>query len=353
MRMVVYVLLAVGFFLGDGGMVMAADTCGTCAIPCARGTDELFTVRCAGGRKDPPQGFSHIIRDTVMIGGSAVQAYRLSSFVNGSCRDTLLVAEYAETLVMGNTLGKTPPLYIPVRPVAEYVLTGEPTRRASYAEGGIMFMYGGKDESAEPKIGFNGIAYGLEVLVAPFGTMLGNNLSLALGGGLMLEGGRSRFPILGHLRYTFTSTTVRSSARYIPNACAFSCTPTSDTIAAPQGAVRRPGPDSVDRAAILVHERVVEEPVHAPYVFVEGGPILNGSFDGAGPDPSVNPNEYGQYALGAGAGIPIFSWLHAQLAYRYARLNLRTPCVECQNVYQVNTNSVHAVMLRVLLHWGW
>jgi hypothetical protein len=98
---------------------------------------------------------------------------------------------------------------------------------------------------------------------------------------------------------------------------------------------------------------VIEYPEHAPYIFVEGGPILNGPFEGAWARPSVNPEEYNQYQVGAGGGIPITSWLHAQLAYRYMRLNLRTPCESCTDVYQVNTNNVHAVMLRIMIAWGW
>ena len=288
-----------------------------------------------------------------MTGTELVQAYRLNYTANGKCKDTLVVAAYAESLVMGLTLGKTPPLYVPVRPVAEYVVTSEPHVPASFVEVGGLIAYGGADESVAPQIGFGGVYFGGEALVAPFGTMLGQNLALALGGGVMIEGGRLRFPALGHLRYTFASTKIRQSARYIPDACQFSCEPSADTIAAPEGAIRRPGPDSVDTKSILVHEKVVEPSEHAPYVFVEGGILFNSSFEGAGPDPSINPDDYGQWLAGGGLGIPVFPWLHAQLAYRFARLNLRTPCVNCVNVFQVNTNEVHAILLRVALHWGW
>lgn len=183
--------------------------------------------------------------------------------------------------------------------------------------------------------------------------MLGQNLALALGGGLMIEGGRIRFPLLAHLRYSFASSDRRQSVRFVPDACRFSCEPSADTITAPHGAIRRAGPDSVDQKAILVRETVVIQSEHAPYAFIEGGPLFNSSFEGAGPDPSINPGDYSQWVAGAGLGIALNSWLHAQLAYRFARLNLRTPCVDCGNVYQINTNEVHAILLRVALHWGW
>jgi hypothetical protein len=330
-----------------------ADTCGSCVVPCRRASDETFTVRLTGGRVDPLQGFTHIIRDTIRIGGELVQAYRCSAMINGRCADTLLLADHTESIVLGNTLGKTPPLYVPLRPVAEYTVVREPHSTTSFAEVGGMLAYGGSDSSATPKIGFNGFYYGAEALVAPFGDLLGSNTALAVGGGVLMEGGRMRFPLLAHLRFSFSSADRVQRARYVPSACSFQCEPLRDTVAAPDGAVRRPGSDSVDRSAILVRETVLEYPEHAPYVFVEGGPVLNGSFDGAGARPSINPDDYGQFVLGAGAGIPVLSWLHAQLAYRYARLNLRTPCVDCQDVYQVNTNNVHAVVLRIFLHWGW
>lgn len=330
-----------------------ADTCGTCAIPCKRASDGTFTMRLVGGRADPARGFTHIIRDTLRIGGELVQAYRCSALINGICADTVMLTDHTESMVMGNTLGKTPPLYVPLRPVAEYTLVTEPRSATSFAEIGGLFAYGGSDSSAAPKIGFNGVYYGAEALVAPFGDLLGSNTALAIGGGVMMEGGRMRFPLLAHVRFTFSSANRVQRARYIPDACRFQCEPRADTIEAPQGAMRRPGPDSVDRSAILLRETVLETPEHAPYVFVEGGPVLNGTFDGAGALPSINSDDYSQYVLGAGAGIPVFTWLHAQLAYRYARLNLRTPCVECQDVFQMNTNHVHAVLLRVFLHWGW
>lgn len=333
--------------------VSAADSCGTCTFPCARAGDGSFTVRLTGGRTDPNRVFTHVVRDTFRVGLELVQAFRFSSKEAGVCSDTVVLADHAQTLVMGLTLGKSPPLYVPIFPVAEYVVSTEPHVPTSFLEVGGFLGYGGSDGSVAPQVGFNSFYYGAEALVAPFGAMLGRNLSLALGGGILLEGGRLRFPVLGHVRYSFAGMQDRTSARYVPDACAFSCAPGTDTIAAPEGAVRRPGPDSVDRAAILVHERVINRDEHAPYLFIEGGPVFNGSFEGAGPDPSINRDDYGQWVAGGGAGIAITTWLHAQLAYRYARLNLRTPCVQCGNVYQVNTNEVHSVLLRVALHWGW
>lgn len=334
-------------------IVRLNDTCGTCVFPCVRAGDGTFSLRMTGGRADPSFTFTHVIRDTVRIGAELIQAFRFSSFDGKVCHDTVIQASHAETLVMGLTLGKTPPLYLPINLVAEYVVVSEPHVSTSFIEIGTTFGYAGSDKSITPQIGFSSVYYGAEALVAPFGTMLGTNLSLALGGGIMIEGGRLRIPTIGHLRYSFEGVEIKQSARYVPNACTFSCEPSNDTIEPPTGATRRPGPDSVDRSAILVRETIAVRGDQAPYLFVEGGPVFNGMFEGAGPEPSINPGDYGQWVVGGGAGIPITSWLHAQLAYRFARLNLRTPCIDCGNVNQVNTNEVHSVLLRVALHWGW
>lgn len=328
------------------------DTCGACVVPCATQGDGSFTVRLTGGRTDPPHVFTHVIRDTARIGRQLRQAYRFSWLSNTGCRDTVILAEHAETIVMGLTLGKTPPLYVPIRPIAEYEVITEPRAALNFVELGGMLAYGGRDTSSR-QVGFASLYYGVEALVAPFGDLLGDRLALALGGGVFFERGRMRIPVMGHLRFSFTSTTITEQARFVPSACTFSCEQSSDTISAPVGAVRRSGPDSVDRAAILVHERVATRDAFAPYIFAEGGPIFNGPFEGSGPRPSLNPEDYGQWFAGAGAGIGITPWLHAQLAYRYTRLNVRTPCEFCTDVFQVNTNAAHAVLLRIALHWGW
>lgn len=336
--------------------VAVAMSCTPCAIPCARGADGYFTVRLKGGRQDPSQLFTSIRRDTLQLAGETVQAVRLFWSDSGNCRDTLIQANHVEALVMGLTLGKVPPLYVPVLPVREFVLMSEPKLRTSWAEIGGFAAYGGSDKSEErpEQIGFNSVYLGGDVVVAPFGSMLGDHLSLGLGAGLTFEGGRMRIPALGQLRWTFTSSEVRTGVRFEPDACTFSCVGVAtDTAAVPDGYVQRPGPDSVDRAALLLRERVIVRNTFAPYVFVEGGLIFNGPFEGSGARPSENPENYGQYLFGLGAGIPIVGNLHAQLAYRYMRLNLRTPCENCPNLFLLNTNVVHSVLLRIAYHIGW
>jgi hypothetical protein len=332
------------------------EDCGPCGIPCGRLQDEYFSVRLKGGRTDPGRRFTGMVRDSTVIAGESVQAYRLFWRDADGCKDTVVQATHVDALVMGATLGKVPPMYVAVLPVREYQLRRDPTVKASWFEVGPYVGYAGSDESTESpqKIGINTLYFGADVMVSPFGTMLGEKLTLGLGAGLLSEGGRLRVPGVAQLRYTFTSTEVRTAIRYDPGPCQFQCQNDSAIVATvPAGFEPRPGPDSVDPSVVLLRERIAYRDTTAPYLFVEGGWIFDTGFEGSGAEPSVNPEDHAQYLLGGGGGLPILPFLHVQLAYRFMRLNLRTPCENCNDVYQVNTNLVHSVLLRVVYHMDW
>ena len=332
------------------------EPCGPCDIPCSRSEDQYFNIRLKGGRQDPPQRFVSIIRDSTVIAGESVQAFRLFWRDSSGCNDTVVQASHVDALVMGVTLGKVPPLYVPVLPVREYQLTQEPHVKASWFEIGPFVAYAGEDKSeARPEqIGIPTVYYGADFMVNPFGDMLGEHLSLGLGAGALFEGGRLRIPAVGQLRYTFTSTERKTGIRYDPSPCQFDClNGEGEPVRVDSAYVKRPGPDSVDPTVVLLRENLAFRDTTAPYLFLEGGWIFDGGFEGSGADPSVNPDEYAQYLLGAGGGYPILPFLHVQLAYRYMRLNVRTPCENCNELFQVNTNLVHSALLRVVYHIDW
>ena len=348
-------LLVIGLLSSVQMLIALQDTCTPCDIPCKRSPQETFTIRLRGGKPDPLPAFTSVIRDTVRIGTTIVQALRFHRVDGDSCIDTSVIATDVASIVLGRTLGKVPPLYVPIDPVPEYQITRIPDRPTSFFEVGPWAGYAGADSSAEPRVGFNNVFYGAEALIAPFGSLLGEKLSLALGGGAMFEGGRMRVPLMGQLRYSFSTPTMREAVTYVPNACTFNCGEQRPAWVPPQGddVVRLPGPEQVDSTAALLRMTEVVLPSRAPYVFLESAYVFNGNFEGRGREPSVNPEDYGQYLVGLGVGMPVIWRLHAQLAYRYARLNLRTPCENCNDLFTVNTNSIHAVMLRVMMHWGW
>ena len=341
---------------GTDAVLAQYDTCSPCPIPCARTQDDFFSLRLKGGRTDPPHRFIGITRDTTVVAGESVQGYRLFWVDDSGCRDTVVQAAHAEALVMGITLGKVPPMYVPVLPVREYAMVKEPTANYSWAEIGAFLAYAGSDESEErpEQIGIDNLYFGADVMVAPFGDLLGEHLSLGLGVGITSEGGRLRVPALAQLRYTFTSTSIKTAVRYEPDHCQFMCPgETADSVVVPDGYEQRPGPDSVDPSVVLLRERIAERDAFAPYLFLEGGWIFDTGFEGSGADPSENPEDYAQYLGGIGGGLPITDAIHVQLAYRFMRLNLRTPCENCPDLWQVNTNLVHSALLRVAYHIGW
>ncbi len=344
------------FIIGQPFAMAQADSCLPCKIPCARPQDKSFSVRLTGGRTDPNRQFMSVVRDTTVVASETVQSVRLFFLDDGVCRDTSIQIDHIDAFVMGVTLGKVPPLYVPVKPVREYMKSTDPKADLNYFEVSGFLAYAGKDESTESpqQIGINYVYYGAGVLIAPFGSLLGDKISLGLGASGLFEGGRLRIPALGQLRYTFASTRVENSVRYIPSNCQFQCESSAvESVKLDSSYQKRPGPDEVDSSAVMVMERVAVRDSLAPFLYAEGGIIFDGGFEGSGSEPSVNPEDYSQYLLGAGAGIPIIPALNVSLGYRMMRLNLRTPCENCENIFQVNTNIVHSVLLRVALHLDW
>lgn len=341
--------------LAVGPVWATVDTCAPCVFPCKRSEQETFTIRLRGGRPDPAYAYSSVVRDTLHLGNEIFQALRFHRRVADSCSDTVIIASHVSDVVLGRTLGKVPPLYVPIHPVPEYQVTRIPDRPTSFLEIGPWVGYAGADSSVVPRIGFNNAFGGIEALIAPFGSLLGEKLQLGIGGGALFEGGRMRIPLMAHLRYTFSTPSTQEAVAYVPGPCTFDCGRPQSALSLPQDAERisLPGPEVVDSTAALIRTTEVVLPTFAPYLFAETAYVFNGNFEGRGREPSVNADEYGQYMMSMGVGIPVIWRIHAQLAYRYARLNLRTPCESCNELFIVNTNSVHAVMLRLVLHWGW
>jgi len=117
----------------------------------------------------------------------------------------------------------------------------------------------------------------------------------------------------------------------------------------------------MDSASYVVVEdsTVIED--QGLHAWIEGGPMFNGGFDGAGRSPSVNADDYGQYVLGAGVGLPFADIFFVGLGYRFMRLNVRTPCEVCppplgggdDKYFVTNTTEVHSVVLKLGVHLPW
>ncbi len=330
-----------------------ADSCRPCAIPCARPADTEFRVEDASGEVITKRVFVSAQRDTSVVNGRLRQSLRLTYLDGTVCRDTSIAISDIGALQLGLTLGKVPPVRVPVLPLREFERLQREDTKDSWLEIGPVLAYAGADESDTPQIGFDNMLFGAEVLVAPFGDLLGERLSLALGATALSEAGRWRLGPMGHLRFSFSSWTTQRRSSFVPNACAFSCDRTGDTLSPGPGFDQLYDLQRYDHRAYVAHETVNERGDFRPYLFVEGGMLFPTDFEGAGADPSINPDDYGEWFGGIGVGLPLWDVVSVSAQYRYLRLNLRTPCPDCDELYRVNTNNVHSVLLRIAYRLEW
>lgn len=324
--------------------------CVPCEIPCGVSErDTVFDVRLSDGRV--LQNYRSVMRDLTSDFSGKQQAVRLFAWKNGQCDDTLIPATAISAVSMGGLGSKGSPLVIPLFPARELYRVSADKVPTSFIEVSAFTGYGGEDTSSR-EVGFASVYQGLQVLVAPFGDFLGEKTQLALGAEALFEGSRLRIPVIGHLRYTLSGEDrLVDSVKYYPSNCALQC-PMGTPIQSPDvGLSELVTSGRKDSSVYLIRDRTIERSAFKPFIYAEGAYIFNPSFDGAGPDPSVNPDDYGQYHLGAGFGLPFLEYFTASLGYRYMRLNLRTPCEGCNDRFILNTNETHSVLLKVGAHF--
>jgi hypothetical protein len=281
-----------------------------------------------------------------------IQALDVHYQKDGKCVDTILEINHVTKISYGGLGLGGNPIEAPVFPAREfYRNTGDIESSPNFYLLTPFIGYGGKDTTIR-KIGFSDVYYGIELIIAPFGRMLGERLALGLAGSALFEGGRFRIPLGANLRWTFLGTShVEQQNGMIPSPCKFSFSGDRSDTTLPAEYVEVPSDKKNDPNVYYIHEKQLIKDTFRPFIYLEGGIILNGSFDGAGKDPSVNNSEYGQYYAGIGGGLPLFNWLVVSLGYRYMRLNLRTPCAVCPaDIFVQNTNVSHSVLFKVGLN---
>lgn len=295
-------------------------------------------------------------REMVVVFGRREQGIRLFFPVSSGCRDTLLRIADVARLEYGGVGALGAPRSVRIYPGREFFRSDSyvPRSPLSFLEITPFLGYAGSDTSAR-KIGFNSVYDGVEVLVAPFGSFFGANLALALGGGVLSEGGRTRFPVMAHLRWTFAgSPTVEETSEYGPSPCRFGCAGADEAAATPgEGYIERSSPERKDSSVIILRDMNVVERTFRPFLFVEGGRTFDGDFEGAGTDQAVNKDDYSPYFFGGGIGTPIGAYLTLSLGYRRMQLHLLTPCEGCEERTIVNTNRIHSLLLKVGGRLAW
>ncbi len=325
----------------------SGDTCHTCAPPGGVAKGGFMDLLFDNGR--PIQNCTSIERRIIWKYDKEIQAIDVHYERNGQCMDTIVEMDHVTSIGYGDLGLNGNPVEARVAPARELFQSHGVLRPLTSFVDIVPFIgYGGKDTTGR-KIGFSSVYYGLEALVAPFGSLFGEHVSLALAGSLLEEGGRTRFPVGGNLRWTFLGgEKAEESERFIPNPCKFSL-PGERADSVPAGYSEVPATGRVpDPGVFYQHEQTITRTKIQMYIYAEGGKVLNGSFSGAGQNPSANPGDYSQFYAGGGAGVILFDWLTASLGYRYMRLNLRTPCAICPgNVFIQNTDVSNSVLLKV------
>lgn len=344
------------------------DSCRQCPFPTYlksnsdRNSNFLFDVKFKGG--ESIKNCLSISRLMFQNLGREEQGAKITYLFNGSCKDTIVIAAKIKELKYGDIGSAGQPMVLPFLPARMFFREqGSVFVPSSFLELSGFLGFGGSYNNPNNRdVGFSSIYYGLDALVNPFGSILGENLALAIGGELLIEAGRIRIPVFGHLRWKFwgKQTLGEKTDNFVPGVCKIRNP--NDEIIDPNDKLKNKeqryqeipqSSDALDSSVYFVREKVVFTPFLRPYLFVEAGPIFNSTFKGAGNSDVVNPDLYGQYFIGGGLGANIGSFLQLSLAYRYMRLNLKTECIPCNNLWVQNVNESHSVVLKAGFYFNW
>lgn len=331
------------------------DECRECPPPSARAAGD-GTMDVILRNRPPLRNCISAKRVMLTAFGAEEQGLLLRYRTATGCADTTVRLQDVESFSTASLGIGGQPLIVPVLPAREFFReTGLKEKGNRFFEITALAGYGGKDTS-QREVGFNSIYFGGELLISIW--ELTKNLNFAVGGGITVENSRTRFPLQGHLRLNLGGDGDIEDARdFIPGPCKFRIPGEAPTPSPGEDYVETSTAGNRDSTVYLVREKRRVAGGFNPFLFAEGGIIFSAGFDGAGRNPSVNSDEYGEYFLGAGFGIPIADFLTASLAYRYLRLNLRTPCPTCppdvtgnpDNFFIQNTNTAHTVLVK----FGW
>jgi hypothetical protein len=344
-------LLILSLFPAHIAISQTKNPCRDCPLPGARSArDTVMDVSFAD--RTVTHNVLSAKRATRPLFGRWEQLVALKPARGNSCADTIVPVRNIASFSFGSIGIGGQTLAMPVLPAREFIRDDVPPDiPANFLEFTGNIGFAGADESAR-RIGVTDLYFGGEALVAPFGNMLGDDLAFALGAGVLAENKRLRIPVIAHLRYTFLgSPRIEERSRYLPDACSFGL-PGDAPLPAPGGYTELAGGER-DSTVQLLHEKALVRDDFRPFLFAEAGPIFHTGFEGAGDDPSLNPDDYGEYFFGAGVGAPLADLLTVSLGYRFMRLNLRTPCPACADTMILNTDIVHSILLKLGLRFDW
>ena len=326
--------------------------CDTCPLPRHPQTKSIpldGTIDVLLKDNAPPiYGVTSVQRVTIKKYGKLIQGIKIYRKINGLCTDTVLVLDDVDKLYSSNLGIGGATLNIPVLPAREYYFDETKTNiKYNVLSFLINTSYFGQDKSKR-KIGTDGISYGANLFIYPFKNTFGSKIKLGLGTGINVENGRARVPILASIRLNFLGSEYEEEFfNYYPNSCKFAIEGESPISPNNPNLIEIPTKEKVDSTVYFFIDKKVIKDEYRPYIFLNGGLFLDTDFDGSGSEPSINKNDYNQYGLQFGIGMPLYDILDISLGISYNRFNLRTPCTSCQNYYVVNTNNVIGFFMNI------
>ncbi len=243
---------------------------------------------------------------------------------------------------------------LPLLPAREFVPRRAPSTRTSMVELGVVGGWAGGDTSRR-SIGVDNTWFGAQVLVAPLGALLSRFVSLHVGGGVISEGGRLRFPLLGQLRFTLPclANRISDTVHFMPDSCALHDAGTRPPQPDPAVFTESTRSPRVDSTSLAIHIYRLEETRFKAFLYVEGGMIVDGSFDGNASAEVINPGDRrDQMLFGAGGGISLGN-VALMAGYRWMELQLATPCPTCQERRILNTNAITSLVITLAYRFPW
>lgn len=318
--------------------------CDTCPLPRHPQTKTLpvdgIVDVILKDHKPPVYGVSSIKRVTIKNYGKYIQGIKVTRINNGNCQDTILSINDVSTIYSSNLGIGGATLNIPVLPGREYFYDETQSilkLNIISLSSNLFFM--GKDKSTR-NIGTDQIAYGINFALYPFKDILGKRIKTGLGSGLLVENGRARIPLYGSIRYNFWGTEYEEEYfNFYPSPCKFGIE--GETPISPQNKnlIEVPTTEKVDSTVYFFLDRKIIKDEFRPYLFLNGGTLFDTGFEGSGSNTALNKDDYGQFFVQFGVGMPLFEIIDISVGISYYRFNLRTPCDACSNYFIINTNN--------------
>jgi len=293
-------------------------------------------------------------RELIDTNGIPFQEFiRINYNRNDSCISEIFEVTDVKEFSLGDIGSGGQPITMPIKPARFFQKKQDkitPPNHHFYLQA-LLGYAGAYDNPNQRNVGFESMYYG-----GGLKYLYGNRAKIGINAEVILENGRARMPLGLEGRFTFWGgqKVVKSNNSFFPSKCQFY--QDGDKIVSPNDEIqsseefykhlKRNINDHDESVYYTEAESIKTDPLRL-FVYGEGGSFFDLFDEGQGKNPSLNPEEFGQYYFGAGFGAEFINNLDLMIGMRYMRLNLRTPCEECDNLFIVNTNEAFSLLVKL------